>query len=261
MKETPPILRRDNKYRLILSALLIVSMVSLTISTMQVGEVSEEVEMSEEWPTISAGVNKAVLENTKELKKRPESMLGLKIEKLELATVTVAKNEPEPEPEPEIHYKNIEEIEISRDMDLTKTIGISREDFCQLLANFKYDYNGFYKNNAGLIWDLSQEYQVNEIFMCAVFALESYYGSSEKHIAAHNYGSIMNRNGELVQFATDEEGIEANFKLLARNYLSEDGKYYKGVTLDSIGDTYCPPTPECPSWANKVYKCMKVFVE
>lgn len=161
----------------------------------------------------------------------------------------------------EILYKSIEEVKISRDMNLTETTGLSREDFCELLANFQNDYAGFYERNAGLIWDLSQEYQVNEIFLCGVFALESYYGSNKSHMDAHNYGSMMNGHGKLISYESDAEGIEANYKLFANSYLSSEGKYYKGVTLDSVGDTYCPPTKDCPSWAGKVYCCMQYFLE
>lgn len=270
MQETPPILliRRNIKYnRLIQSAILICSMMLLITSTMLVSnkdenvikkvteKVTQKVDVSTEKVELSAGVSKAIFKSLKKPKVKLETEIELGLEKLNLDTVTAA------ETETQILYKSIEEIEISRDMDLTQTTGISREDFCQLLAEFKYDYDGFYEKNAGLIWDLSQTYQVNEIFICGVFALESYYGSNEKHIAAHNYGSMMNRKGKLIQYESDEEGIEANFKLFANSYLNPEGKYYKGVTLDSIGDTYCPPTTKCPSWAGKVYKCMQMFIE
>lgn len=236
--------------------------------------------------SLTAGANRHFMEVLKE--KSKETRQQAKVEKLNVETVTtstettadateteeVAEVE---ETEQEILYKSLDEVKILRDMDLTETTGLSKEDFCKLLANFKYDYAGFYKRNAGLIWDFSQESQVNEIFMCGVFGIESFYGSSEKHIANHNYGSIMvskveivkDENGktkkikkqELKPYLTDAEGIEANFKLFANCYLSPEGKYYKGVTLDSIGDTYCPPTPECPSWADKVYCCMQYFLE
>lgn len=164
------------------------------------------------------------------------------------------ETESESESEPVVQYKSLEEVEMSRDMDLTKTSGLSREDFCNLLADFKYDYAGFYERNSGLIWDLSQEYQVNEFFICGVFAEESLYGSNEAHISTHNYGSIM-KNGKLVSYESDAEGIRANFELFANSYLSPDGKYYKGVTIDSIADTYCNS-----SWAGRVYSCMKKFL-
>lgn len=214
--------------------------------------------------SLTAGTSRNFMEVLKETNNQP------KVEKLELETVTTSAKikemaevdtEDVEDAEPSTLYKSIEEVKISRNMYLTETTGLSREDFCELLANFKYDYEGFYSQNAGLIWDLSQEYQVNEIFLCGVFALESYYGSDDRHVNAHNYGSIMNKHGELVVYESDAEGIEANFKLFANCYLSPEGKYYKGVTIDSIGDTYCPPTTECPSWADKVYCCMQYFLE
>ena len=254
MQETPPILRRNIKHnRLIQSSIVICLMLLMTLSVMQVSKETEKVEMLEETVELSAGVIKHMSEFLKEVEVEP--VLEARIKKVDKVIVTV------PRTEPEILYKSIEEIEISRDMDLTKTLGISREDFCELLADFKYDYNGFYNANAGLIWDLAQKYQVNELFVCGVFGLESYYGSSKNHIATHNYGSIMNRDGKLKQYADDADGIEANFELFANCYLAPEGKYYKGVTLDSIGDTYCPPTPGASSWSDKVYSCMQLFLK
>lgn len=286
MKDTtPPILRRRNiKYnRLIKSAILLMCSIILGISAMQMqvteneGETKKIVEktakkevkkenVSYETAELSAGVSKNMLQMLKEPLPEPQ------VEKLDVDTVTSAVDA-----EPEIVYKSLEEVKISRDMDITETTGLSREDFCELLSNFKYDYAGFYERYAGFIWDLSQKYRVNEIFMCGVYGIESLYGSNASHVKAHNYGSIMtskvvivtDEKGEekkitrleLKTYLTDEEGIEANFKLFADCYLNPDGKYYKGVTLDSIGDTYCPPTEECPSWADKVYECMKVFLE
>jgi len=241
MVDEPSILRRNIKYKGLIAFVLICSAMFVTTSLVQLNK--EEVKTIQFAPPInlSAGVSRQIFED-------PE--LELEIQKLENDIVTATQNS----------YISIDEIEISRDMNLTKPLGISREDFCELLSNFKYDYEGFYEQNAGFIWDLSQIYQQNEIFMCGLYGLESYYGSSDKHQAAHNYGSIMTASGELVQYASDEEGIEANFKLFANHYFNPEGKYYKGVTLDAIGDTYCPPTPETPSWADKVYQCMLMFL-
>lgn len=157
----------------------------------------------------------------------------------------------------EITYKSIDEIYIAEDMKLNGTTGISREDFCDLLKDFKYDYAGFYKENAGIIWDICQEYQINELFICGVFALESYWGSDDYHINLHNYGSITRRDGTLASYETDEEGIRANIALLAENYLNPNGKYYEGGTLVTIGPIYCPPNP---NWSHDVYKCMEAFI-
>lgn len=283
-EEPPVILRRNNRRNgLIQSAIVICSIILIGILTMKVKlddavvekKVTKEVEVKEvnftevetEIAELSAGVSKDILLMAK--KSQPEEPLaGLSKQILEFSKEPLPKVEKRkvetvssPAKEPEKVYKSLDEVKISRNMDLTKTTGLSKKDFCKLLADFKYDYAGFYKRNAKKIWDMSQKYQVNEIFMCGVFALESYYGSDDRHTSIHNYGSIMNREGEMVKYASDEEGIKANYKLFSNCYLTKGGKYYKGVTLDSIGDTYCPPTPECPSWADEVYNCMQVFLK
>ena len=279
-EETPSILRRNIKYNgLIQLAILICFMILLGIP-MQLNE-GVDVDTKAEIIDLSAGVTNTTIQMSKELLPKElsagvsDAMLQVlkepQVEILEVYTVTAAAEtvaesetvevtETETveveESEPETVYKSLEEVKISRNMDLTETTGLSKEDFCELLANFKYDYAGFYERNSGLIWDLSQEYQVNEIFMCGVFALESYFGADDKHISTHNYGSIMNKKGKMVGYASDSEGIEANYKLFANCYLDKNGKYYKGVTLDSIGNTYCDS-----SWAGQVYSCMKYFLE
>lgn len=148
--------------------------------------------------------------------------------------------------------------EISKDMELRKTIGISKEDFKKMLDNLPYDYAGFYKKNSNAIWEICQELNVNELFVCGIFALESLWGSNSYHIEMHNYGSIMRNDGTMACYKTDEEGIKANVVLLAENYLDPKGKYYTGGTLADIGPIYCPPNP---NWADEVYRCMQMILE
>lgn len=294
MQETPPVILRRNITKVIEITVCTCFILLLVILAMQpkLGQKTAVKKINRK-ATLTAGVSRQFGEvltektakNTSNtagisrhleevLKKKQKEAKQAKVEKLQVDTVTSVAgttettglaNETEvadeEETKPEILYKSLDEVKISRDMNLTETTGLSKEDFCELLANFKYDYAGFYERNAGTIWDLSQKYKVNEVFICGVFALESYYGADDRHVNTHNYGSIMNKDGKMVRYATDEEGIEANFKLFANCYLNPEGKYYKGVILDSIGDTYCPPTPECPSWADKVYCCMQYFLE
>ena len=69
-------------------------------------------------------------------------------------------------------YITIEEIKISRDMDLTKRCGISKEDFKILMTNLKSDTSGFFKENSDTIYDLCEKYELNEIFFCGLIAAE-----------------------------------------------------------------------------------------
>lgn len=259
--ETSRIRRSSDKYRklseffIIICSVVFIGVPSCKITSAEIGEENKRADNDK----LSAGVTDAMIQSL-------NTFVQLKSLGVEIVTTSpeedskVQEIETQEEIKPEIIYKSLDEVEISRNMDLTKTTGLSKEDFYKLMSDFKYDYAGFYEKNADLIWQLSQKYQVNEIFICGVFGLESYYGSDDYHIVNHNYGSIMNKRGRLVYYANDAEGIEANFKLFANSYLSAKGKYHKGVTLDSIGNTYCPPTSECPSWASKVYDCMKKFL-
>ena len=65
-------------------------------------------------------------------------------------------------------YQRIEEIQISKNMDLTVRCNISREDFIALMAGIKADTSGFFEENAGLIYDVCEKYQLNEIFFCGL---------------------------------------------------------------------------------------------
>lgn len=248
MQETPPVILRRNITKVIEITVCTCFILLLVILAMQpkLGQKTAVKKINRK-ATLTAGVSRQFGEvltektakNTSNtagisrhleevLKKKQKEAKQAKVEKLQVDTVTsVAKTTETADVEdakPEILYKSLDEVKISRDMNLTETTGLSKEDFCELLANFKYDYAGFYERNAGAIWDLSQKYKVNEVFICGVFALESYYGADDRHVNTHNYGSIMNKDGKMVRYATDEEGIEANFKLFANCYLNPEGK-------------------------------------
>ena len=156
-----------------------------------------------------------------------------------------------------VKYKSIDEIEISKDMDLTKRCGVSREDFIQLIADVKYDTSGFFEENAGLIYDLCKKYQLNEIFFCGLIAGESGWNIAGGHRSTHNYISMMS-GGHLIQFDSDEEGLEAAAKLLHNRYLSEGGSYYRGNTLSSVQKIFCPNSS---TWVGLIYTCMSHIVK
>ena len=52
-----------------------------------------------------------------------------------------------------VQTTKIEDVTISRDMDLTVRTGLSREDFIKLMTDLKPDISGFFETNAGLIYD------------------------------------------------------------------------------------------------------------
>lgn len=153
-------------------------------------------------------------------------------------------------------YITIEEIKISKDMDLTKRCGISKEDFKKLMTNLKSDTSGFFEKNSDTIYDLCEKYEINEIFFCGLIAAESGWKISSNHRNANNYISMMS-NGKLIRYSTEEEGLEAAAKLLHNKYLTEGGSCYYGKTLSAVQKRFCPNSS---TWVNLVYGCMNVIV-
>lgn len=153
-------------------------------------------------------------------------------------------------------YISIEEIEISRNMDLTKRCGISKEDFKILMTNLKSDTTGFFEENSDTIYDLCEKYELNEIFFCGLIAAESGWKITSSHRNSNNYVSMMSK-GKLIKYSTPEEGLEAAAKLLHDKYLTEGGSYYYGKTLSAVQTRYCPNSS---TWVGLVYGCMNVIV-
>lgn len=172
------------------------------------------------------------------------------------ATTRSAEERIVEEQKEEINYITIEEIEISRNMDLTKRCGISKEDFKTLMTNLRPDTTGFFEDNSDTIYDLCEKYELNEIFFCGLIAAESGWKISSNHRNANNYISMMS-NGKLIKYSTPEEGLEAAAKLLHNRYLTEGGSYYCGKTLSCVQKRFCPNSS---TWVNLVYGCMNVIV-
>src|SRR5574344_369390 len=137
-------------------------------------------------------------------------------------------------------YKSIEEITISRDMDLTVRCGISKEDFKTLMDNTKADSSNFFFDNSDLIYDLCEKYEINEVFFCGLIAGESGWNIASNHRTKHNYISMMASSGNMITYSSVEEGLEAAAKLLHNKYLTEGGSCYSGKTLSGVQRRFCP---------------------
>ena len=150
-------------------------------------------------------------------------------------------------------YTKIEDVTISKDMDLSITTGLSKEDFKTLIANVKYDTSKFFYDNSDYIYDLCQEYQINEIFFCGLISAESAWNIAPNHRRTHNYISLMPKNG-LIQYNSVEEGLTAAAKALHNNYLTEGGRFYNGKTLYGVKTKFCPASS---TWVDLVYGRMQ----
>lgn len=153
-------------------------------------------------------------------------------------------------------YISLDEVSISKNMDLTVRTGLSKEDFKTLVANTKQDSTKFFYNNSDTIYDLCEKYEINEIFFCGLMAGESGWNIASNHRSTHNYISLM-ANGKLLRFSTVEEGLEKAASTLHNKYLSTSGRFYAGKTLDGVKKRFCPASS---TWTNLIYKCMSQMV-
>lgn len=158
----------------------------------------------------------------------------------------------------ENQYISIDEITISKDMDLTQRCGISKEDFKTLIQNTSADTSKFFYNNSDLIYDLCEEYEINEVFFCGLIAGESGWNIASNHRVKNNYISMMNSSGNMITYSSVEEGLEAAAKLLHNKYLTPGGSCYYGKTLAGVKTRFCPNST---TWVNLIYTCMQKMVK
>lgn len=176
----------------------------------------------------------------------------------EINTIEEVFNEPEEEEiVEEIVTTPIEEVTISKDMDLTVRTGLSKEDFITLISAVKYDKTNFFEENASLIYDVCETYQLNEIFFCGLIAAESGWNIAQNHRNTYNYISLMSNKG-LIKYSSVEEGMEKAASSLHDNYLTPGGRFYHGSTLAGMKTRFCPASS---TWVNLVYNTMQQVLE
>lgn len=151
----------------------------------------------------------------------------------------------------------IEEVTISKDMDLTIRTGLSREDFITLISGVEEDKKGFFEENSGLIYDICEEYQINEIFFCGLIAGESGWHIADNHRRTYNYISLMS-GGSLIKYSSVEDGLRQAAETLHDNYLTEGGRFYYGPTLSGVKTRFCPSSS---TWVNLIYGNMEKILK
>ena len=169
---------------------------------------------------------------------------------------SISRTSRQQEIEETIQYKSLEEITISKNMDLTVRTGISKEDFKTLISKVKQDSSKFFYENSDLIYDLCEEYEINEIFFCGLISAESGWNIASNHRKTYNYISLM-YNGKLIQYSSVEEGLTVAAQKLHNNYLTPGGSFYYGKTLSAVKTKFCPASN---TWVNLVYGRMQQIV-
>ena len=255
MKENKKSIRTIREIIFITSALfilgVIINLIYLKNDGMQVSENSNNIELSS--VNVENGYNKITSRSQTGVRKADvtsqETEVGQDFE--EVAVVWE-----EPIEETKIQYKTIEEVTISRNMDLTERTGLSKESFKELISNVKADTSKFFYENSDTIYDLCEEYELNEIFFCGLISAESGWNIASNHRNTHNYISLM-VNGKLLKYDSVEEGLEVAAKSLHNNYLTEGGRFYYGKTLSAVKTKFCPASS---TWVDLVYGRMKQII-
>lgn len=240
------------KIKQIIAILIILIILALTAQLFKLNQ-TKTLEIAEETLKTTDSMEKAQVEE-KDNFEREEQVTSRGAEERTIEEQTTKVEEVEEE---QPQYISIEEISISRDMDLSKRCGVSREDFIKLMENMKVDSSGFFAENAGTIYDVCEKYELNEVFFCGLIGAESGWKIASNHRNACNYISMMS-GGKLIKYSTPEAGLEAAAKLLHSKYLTPGGSCYYGKTLSAVQKRFCPNSS---TWVGLVYGCMKQVVK
>lgn len=217
---------------------------------------TEEVQTNEEVEI--AKVETQEVSSRKSMNDRQSTETQTENNQTEQIEATNQEQNQEPENiEPEKTYTQIKDVKISKDMDLTVSTNLSKEDFKTVISGVKQDTSKFFYNNSDLIYDLCQKYELNEIFFCGLISAESGWKIAGNHRRTHNYISLMSK-GNLLKYNSVEEGLEVAAKTLHNKYLTKGGVFYYGKTLSAVKTKFCPASS---TWVNLVYGRMKQIIK
>lgn len=138
---------------------------------------------------------------------------------------------------------------IDRD-DVTKKSGATAEELDGV-------FRGTAMEGLGKAFERAErEHGINAWFLAAVATLESGYGTSAIARDKNNlFGFCAYDDSPYVsakKFGTKEKGVDYVAGFLAREYLSPEGDYYAGLSVDDIGKHYATDR----DWSKKVYGLM-----
>ena len=101
-----------------------------------------------------------------------------------------------------------------------------------------------YPNLSGIeqtLIEIQDEYEVNAILILAIVRLESGNGKSSIAKSRNNLGGIivMEKSVRVYKsFDSKSDCVVYMAKLLSKSYLTEDGRYFNGYTLEDIAKRY-----------------------
>ncbi|MEG2786223.1 MAG: glucosaminidase domain-containing protein [Romboutsia sp.] len=143
--------------------------------------------------------------------------------------------------------------------DITVVTGINKEEMKQVLLSTKGAKTMVHLADAFV--EAEKKYGINAFFMAGVVALESGFATSRRAVEDNNLTGyeVYKDNSEGKLFSTQIESILQTAKHLRKNYLTEGGVYYNGLSVDAIQIQYCPDEGLNKNWNGKVNELANSF--
>lgn len=110
-------------------------------------------------------------------------------------------------------------------------------------------------------------YHVNALFLLALVSWESSYGTSDLAIYKNNLTGYMAYNENSYEsakyFRSKAECVETTARLLAKNYLNEEGAYFEGFGIRDVNKHYCLLDDGSPdfAWSEGISKVANEYIE
>lgn len=108
--------------------------------------------------------------------------------------------------------------------------------------------------------EAEKQYGINAVFLTAIAALESGWGSSDYARQRNNlfgYGAYDSNPDNALYFSSKQDGILKVAEKITTNYLTSSGKYYNGSTPVGVNVKYCSQD----SWSSKVVSLMNKIMD
>lgn len=114
----------------------------------------------------------------------------------------------------------------------------------------------------GYSYELAEElYGVNSLFLIGLTRLESANGTSKLAIERNNISGFTAYDGSVnkhsTYFDSKHECIIKTAKWISEEYLSDDGKYYNGLSLWDINKNYASDS----KWSNKINNIISKMIK
>lgn len=106
-----------------------------------------------------------------------------------------------------------------------------------------------------------KEWGVNAIFLAALTAEESAWGTSKRAREQNNlsgYG-VYSPTSSGVNFSSKEESINETAKLISNDYLKEDGSYHKGISIWNVNESYSVGSDY--DWSENIIKISNTLIK